>query len=197
MRTDDSIETRFATAAGSSPFAAPTMTRSRAALRVCYVLVCNGWDRHAKMLWLSAQSLRRHEPHAHITIATDPRTRSTLDARLSSVADDVVEIESECADPRLRAFHLKTLLRQRLDGDFLYLDTDTLVVNPLADVLQIDAEVAAATDFNNEHEWFQPQLEGPYRRLGWPYPHPYYFNSGVHFIRDTPATRAFSKEWTR
>ncbi|HUK36317.1 MAG TPA: hypothetical protein VLV86_20515 [Vicinamibacterales bacterium] len=171
--------------------------RSDRRLHVCYALVCNGWDRHARMLWVSAQSLRRHEPDARITIAADAGTRRTLDPRVASVADDVVEIDSSCADPRLRAFHLKTLLRQHVDGDYLYIDTDTLVVNPIADVLDLEAEVAAATDFNNDHEWFPPQLEGPYSRLGWPYPHPYYFNSGVHFMRDTPATRAFSKEWTR
>ncbi len=173
------------------------MVAERDGLRVCYALVCNGWDRHARMLWLSAQSLRRHDPHARITVVTDLQTSRTLDARIRSVADDVVTIESPCAEPRLRAFHLKTLLRQHLDGDFLYVDTDTLIVRPLSDVQALDCEVAAATDFNNDHEWFPPQLERPYRRLGWPYPHPYYFNSGVFFIRDTAATRQFSREWTR
>src|SRR5437868_567533 len=110
-------------------------------LRVCYVLVGNGWDRHAKMLWLSAQSLRRHEPGARITVAVDRGTHSALDDRLLSAVDEIAVIDSGDSDPRLRAFHLKTLLRQHLAGDFLYLDTDTLVVNRLADILDLDVEV--------------------------------------------------------
>jgi hypothetical protein len=149
------------------------------------------------MLWLSAQSLRRQQTGVRITVAADPQTSRTLDRHVLDVVDDVVEIESSCADPRLRAFHLKTLLRQHLDGDFVYLDTDTLVVKPIADILDVDADVAAAIDFNFDREWFPRQLEGPYRRLGWPYPLPYYFNSGVFLSRDTAASREFSAEWTR
>jgi len=169
-------------------------------LRVCYVLVAEGWDRHSQMTWISIRSLRLHEPHAHVTLVTDPRSPPKLErsaSTLLNLIDEVVEVDTPLEDPRLRAFHLKTLLRCHVDGDLLYLDGDTLVIAGLADVLALDADVAAANDFNHDGQWFPPQLRGPYTRLGWTYPLPYYFNSGVLLLRDSSAVRRFSEDWTR
>lgn len=169
-------------------------------LHVCYVLVADGWDRHAQMMFLSATSLRLHEPQARVTLVTDAETRASLEksaASLLTLVDAVAVADSPVPDRRLRAFHLKTAFRRYVDGDVLYLDGDTLVLRPVRDVADLDAEIGAVLDFNHDGEWFPPQLEGPYRRLGWTYPLPYYFNSGVLWLRDTPAVRRFSEEWTR
>jgi hypothetical protein len=168
-------------------------------LQVCYVLVSQGWDRHAQMTWLSAQSLRLHEPDVTITLVTEPETRRALESvgELLGVVDRVVTIDTPIEDRRLRAFHLKTLMRGSVDGDFLYVDGDTLVVNRVRDAFDFDAEVAAAVDFNFDHKFFPRQLRGPYTNLGWTYPLPFYFNSGVVLMRDTLAVREFSQEWTR
>jgi hypothetical protein len=149
------------------------------------------------MMWLSAQSLRLHEPGVRITLITDPESRPQLAKQLLGIVDQVVTIDTPIEDRRLRAFHIKTLVRRFVDGDFLYVDGDTLVVNRIAEVLDVDADVAAAVDFNFDHQFFPRQLREPYTRLGWPYPLPYYFNSGVVLMRDTPAAREFSQEWTR
>jgi hypothetical protein len=169
-------------------------------LHVVYVIVCTGWDRHAQMAWLSIQSLRLHEPRCRVTLVTDESSEGHVrhaGLRLADSADEVVVVPSPQSDRRLRAFHIKTLFRRHVTGDVLYLDGDTLVVRPVGDVGRIDADVAAALDFNHDAEWFPPQLEAPYRRAGFQYPLPYYFNSGVLFMRDTAATRALSEEWSR
>lgn len=169
-------------------------------LHVVYVIVCTGWDRHAQMAWLSMQSLRLQEPRCCITIVTDPESQAHVreaGLRVADSADDVVVVESPETDAKLRAFHLKTAFRRHVTGDVLYLDGDTLVVKPLSDVGRIDADVAAALDFNHDREWFPPHLEVPYRRVGFEYPLPYYFNSGVLFMRDTPPVRAMTEEWSR
>jgi hypothetical protein len=169
-------------------------------LQVCYVLVSQGWDRHAQMMWLSAQSLRLHEPNAWITLITDPESRLHLEqsaGQLLGAVDQVVTAESTLENPQLRAFHIKTLMRRCVEGDFLYLDGDTLVVNRIAGALDVDAAVAAAVDFNFDHQFFPRQLREPYTRLGWTYPLPYYFNSGVVVMRDSAEAHEFSHEWTR
>ena len=169
-------------------------------LHVCYVLIANGWDRHARMMWLSATSLRLHEPNARITLVTDRESRDTFERsapQLLGLIDEVVTVDTSIADRRLRAFGLKTSFRCHVKGDVLYLDGDTLVVGRLRDVFDVQGDVAAALDFNHDGEWFPPQLRDSYTALGWPYPLPYYFNSGVLMLRDTPAVRAFSEEWTR
>jgi hypothetical protein len=169
-------------------------------LHVVYVIVCTGWDRHAQMAWLSLQSLRRQEPQCRVTVVTDDSSASALreaGLRLADAVDDVVVAPAPQQEARLRAFHLKTTFRQHVGGDVLYLDGDTLVIRDLGDVTRTEGDVAAALDFNHDGEWFPPQLETAYRRVGFDYPLPYYFNSGVLFIRDTPAARALSAEWNR
>lgn len=169
-------------------------------LQVCYVVVGDGWSRFAQMAWLSAHTVRLHEPSAKIILVTDERSYPTIEAsasRLLSSVDETVKVMTEIEDKRNRSFFLKTALRRHISGDLLYLDADTLVIGSLADIPINDAEVAAALDFNYDGEWFPPGLREPYRALGWQYPLPCYFNSGVLFLRDTPAVREFSEEWTR
>jgi len=88
-------------------------------------------------------------------------------------------------------------MRQFVDGDFLYVDGDTLIVKPVRDAFDVDADVAAAVDFNFDHKFFPRQLREPYTKLGWTYPLPFYFNSGVVLMRDTSAVRELAEEWTR
>jgi hypothetical protein len=170
-----------------------------ARLSVCYVLVCDGWDRHAQMMWLSVTSLRLHEPDVMVTLVTDPSSRDKLAStgRLLDLVDRVVAVESPIEEPRLRAYYLKTAFRRHVDGDVLYVDGDTLIVKPVREVLDIEGDVAAALDFNHPGPWFPAQLRAPYEALGFTYPLEYYFNSGVLLLRDTPAVRTFSEEWTR
>jgi hypothetical protein len=152
------------------------------------------------MAWISVRSLRLHELDVRVTLVLDRRTRDALDrrtSRLLDLADRIIAVDAPDESPRLRAFYLKTALRRHVDGDLLYLDGDTLVVRPIAGVADLDADVAAAADFNHDGPWFPPQLEGPYRRLGFEYPLPYYFNSGVLWLRDTPAVGRLTEEWTR
>jgi hypothetical protein len=135
-----------------------------------------------------------------IVVVTDPESAETLDRSAPQVrrlVDRIVVVDAPVADRRLRAFYLKTAFRRFVDGDVVYLDGDTLVIRPIADVLEADAEVGAVLDFNHDGPWFPPQLRDAYLELGWTYPLEYYFNSGVLLLRDTAAVRAFSEEWSR
>ena len=111
-------------------------------LQVCYVIVSQGWDRHAQMMWLSAHKLRLHEPNAWITLITDPESRLHLErsaGQLLGAVDQVVTAERPLENPQFRAFHIRTLMRRCIEGDFLHLDGDTLIVNRIAGALNVDA----------------------------------------------------------
>jgi len=96
-----------------------------------------------------------------IPLVTDRQSQPTLERsapRLLDLVDEVVAVDTSVEERRLRAFHLKTAFRRYVIGDVLYLDGDTLVIGRVGDVLELDADVAAATDFNHEAPWFPPQL---------------------------------------
>ena len=169
-------------------------------LQVCYVIVSTGWDRHAQMAWLSAQSMRLQEPRARIIAVVEGTTNGAdgeVAARFAGTADDVLVKTSDVTSPVGKSRFHKMALREYVRGDLLYVDSDTLAVAPLGDVMTCPGEVGAAADFNNDpgRHWFPPELEEPFRQLGWQYPLPYYLNAGVILMRDTPGVHAFSREW--
>jgi hypothetical protein len=166
---------------------------------VCYVVVADGWDRHARMAWISASSVRICEPSARITMLVDagvPGAR-TAAAKLEDVADEVRLVDAPVTGAVARNRYLKITLRQQVEGDVLYLDSDTLAIAPFFGTFEDAADVAAAIDFNHRPElhWFPPNLEAQYRALGWKYPLEQYLNGGVIWLRDTSGARRFSREW--
>jgi len=169
-------------------------------LQVCFVIVTSGWDRHSQMAWVSASSVRRQEPDARIVVVvegTKPGAEDEVARRFREVAD-VVLPKSIAAPTAVAKSRLhKILLRQYVKGDFLYLDSDTLAVAPFAEVTDCRGDVGAVSDFNFEisRGWFPPEMEQPFRSLGWDYPLPYQMNAGVIFMRDTPAAHACAQEW--
>jgi hypothetical protein len=169
-------------------------------LQVCYVIVSSGWDRHSQMAWVSASSVRRQEPNAHIVVVvegTAPGAENEMTRRFRNVADVVLPKCADAPTPVAKSRLHKILLRQYLTGDFLYLDSDTLAVAPFGDVTACRGDVGAVADFNFDisRGWFPPEMDQPFRALGWDYPLPYQMNAGVIFMRDTPAVHAFAQEW--
>lgn len=96
-----------------------------------------------------------------------------------------------------RSRWLKTSARLHLPGDFLMLDSDTLIIRPLASLFQMPRDVTAAIDNNFPPNRVQlaPWVAEVYAKLNWTYDAPRYYNSGVVFYRDTPAAHAFSASW--
>jgi hypothetical protein len=138
------------------------------------------------MAWVSAHSVRRQEPNARIIMVvegTSSGATEEMTARFATIADTVITKRASVSTPVAKSRFHKILLREYIDGDFLYLDSDTLAVAPFADVLQCKGEVGA--------------VEQPFRQLGWQYPLPYQVNAGVILLRDTPAVHAFSREWLK
>ena len=169
-------------------------------LQVCYVVVSTGWDRHSQMAWMSAHAVRRQEPNVRIIViveGTSGEAEEEMKRRFEPVAD-VVSVKRASASTAVAKsrFH-KIVLRDYVEGDLLYCDSDTLAVAPFADVLECDADVGAVADFNFDisRGWFPRDVEQPFRQLNWDYPLPYQVNAGVIFMRDTPAVHSLSREW--
>src|SRR5947208_3550466 len=105
-------------------------------LQVCYVVVSSGWDHHSQMAWVSAQSVRHQQPDARIVMVvegTAEGAEQTMRERFASVADSVMVKHSNIKAPVAKSRFHKIVLRNYIDGDFLYLDSDTLAVAPFED----------------------------------------------------------------
>ena len=96
---------------------------------------------------------------------------------------------------------MKTSLRNIIEGDYLFLDTDTIVTKNLDEIDTINADVAAVINGHESLEMFSKSGENNkkrMRRLGAEVVDDIkYYSSGVSFVRDTEAAHDFFYQWHR
>ena len=98
--------------------------------------------------------------------------------------------------------YIKTNLRTFIIGDFLYIDSDTVIVDSLDEIDKCPHDLAAVYDSNRPFPISKTgatsdsYINSYIRRLGWPsvigYPN---YNGGVIFSRDTQTSHRFYKRW--
>ncbi len=171
--------------------------------KIAYVLVSSRQDIYLEQAYISMHSLRYHMPEAHIVLLTDQLTADSLiDSRKTMIkyVDELIieKLDNEKLNAHQRSRQLKTTLRNRVKGDFLYIDCDTVIEQPLDSIDDFDASIAACRD---THSAF---IDNPYRDmcirhghlLEWPIGDEIdYFNSGVIYVKDCPETHSFYKHW--
>lgn len=157
------------------------------------------------MAHVSMLSLLAVHPSAQVCLVTDPRTYRLMKdqghALLKVPANiSVVETGFESAVDSSRA--LKTRLREIVSGQFVFLDTDTVVLRSIQGIAALGASFAATALGRSRDKWHKP---GRYRdamrvrceSLRWRYPDPAkpYFSSGVFCMKDDAAAHAISEAW--
>ena len=162
-------------------------------------VVCDGRaGNYSKMALLSIGSLRRQHSDAvvYVIAPSDSARDNYWVDLLYATADRVIKVDCPNFEPKLKSRFLKSSMRDQIDGSFLFLDCDTLVVNELSEVFDDKQGLSVTLDRNREDpnphfpQWAVPL----YQEMGWSYPIPYY-NSGVIFVPDTDSTRRFFKIW--
>lgn len=171
--------------------------------KIVYVLVSNTNDCYYEQLLISLYSLRLYNPNTIVEVVTDSVTKSSLvgpRTDLIKYINDILTIDlPDFLSPFEKSRFLKTRLREYISGDFLYIDTDTVVCGDLSGIDSVKGDIAAVYDKNRKL---------PLSKLsGWPYDiakkigfasdisgEPY-FNGGVILAKDTTKAHLFYDEW--
>ncbi|MDE6259229.1 MAG: hypothetical protein K2M53_12710 [Muribaculaceae bacterium] len=173
--------------------------------KILYVLVSTPKDIYLEQAYVSISSLRHHcGKDAHIVVLMDTITESTLNHERNKMLGDVDEIISVELPIELSAQNrsriLKTSARKHVKGDFLFIDCDTIITKPLDSIDAMTADIAACYDSHCEFK------DNPYRemcidhckKLGIDITgEEKYYNSGVIYVKDTPAAHDFYEMWNR
>lgn len=173
-------------------------------LKIVYVVVGNN-DTYLHQLIISIASLHYFNPQGRVLCVTDLATSVEIRQNYKELIFDVAEIREvdipQCfSTPMTQSRYIKTNLRNFIDGDFLFLDTDTIICGSLEPFTQLECDLGMVYDFHLPMVKLYPNYAG-YQELfctvGWedinvemPY-----FNSGVIFCRDTEENRHFFLEW--
>lgn len=169
---------------------------------ICFVLAAKDLELYADMAAVAALAVRRLHPQARTILVTDEPTARAIDHgrhALGNIVSEIIIEPTGTDDPIVSSRRLKTVLRQLVKGDYLYLDNDAIAVRPLDRGWPEGADLALARDRNERGitPSSLPIIEKLRAKLGWEFLPDPYFNNGVIFVRDTSAAHAFYTEWHR
>jgi hypothetical protein len=163
-------------------------------------LTTTGQDLFADMTYVSAAFLRHVHPECEIICLCDsPSHRGLADAKhlLLELVDHAQPVDTPDGPAGYRNRFVKTQMRQIVDGDFVYFDTDTLVVDRLDEMLACQRPMAGmpnASDRGDPTAIYACERE-VFEVMGWQLPRRTYINGGVLFLRDCGPTRDFGRLW--
>ena len=170
--------------------------------KITYVVVSDETDYFLEQALLSVFSLRKHNPEATVELVVDKDTATTLTGKRGEIKSYVNQVTAvdvpESFNKGQKSRWLKTNLRNLIEGDFLYLDNDTIITDSLETIDLFDGDIGAVRDQHtpiglNEdktviRQWAQQD--------GWTYADDLvYFNGGVMFVRDCEMAHEFFREW--
>ena len=169
--------------------------------QIVYIIVSDETDTYLEQAMVSVYSLRLYNSEAKVILVTDLETNSTLSGNRAGILDyisekRVIEIPGVYSKMQ-RSRYLKTTLRNNIQGNFLYTDTDTFIMRDLTDVDSLTMDIGAVLDMTMPSRSVPSSLCNQFSLLGLDprEAKDSYFNSGVIFVRDVPLCYRLYQEW--
>ena len=173
--------------------------------KLIYVLTCAPEATYIEQALMSIWSARHWNPNAHIVLIVDDKTDSLLTGKrgeiLKYISEKiVVPFEDEQLTPMFRSRWIKTQVRQMIDGDFLFVDCDTICQRPLDDIDTFECEVGAVLESHLRVDEYCDSLYKSAKNatmvLGVDInEEELYFSSGVILVRDTQKAHRLYELW--
>lgn len=170
---------------------------------VLYVLTSTDNDLYLEELWVSLYSLHHFNKEVVAKVLSDSDTVERIKAKpeLAKMITELLPINVPQEYPsKEKSRYIKTNIRNLVQGDFLFIDTDTVICAPLDEIDSLPVKNIGMV----------PELHGPFREhLTYKFTvadtkrifdvdasdSPYWFNSGCMLVRDNDFTREFFGKW--
>ena len=171
--------------------------------KILYVLISSEEDYYFEQVQISVDSLKYHTPNAYTILLVDDTTKN----RLYNLYNDRLalfdEIKSVNIDSRMSQMEksriLKTSARKYIDGDFLFIDTDTVIMDDISSIDSVNYDMAAVLDAHtliNENPYKELIMRHAKKMYNKIYEKGKYYNSGVVYVKDNERTRKFYEIWS-
>lgn len=173
--------------------------------KLVYVLTCAPEATYIEQALMSVWTARHWNPDAHIVLITDNLTDNLLVGKRGEILNYISEkivipFEDDSLSMMYRSRFIKTSVRQLIEGDFLFIDCDTIVCKSLADVDGFTCKIGAVYESHlpiaELNEQMQHGIEKNAQKVGWSIKNEqYYFSSGVIYTKDVPETHQLYQSW--
>lgn len=172
--------------------------------KLVYVLTCAEEANYIEMALQSVYSARYWNPDAEIVLLVDDKT-DRLFAKRSAILTyisekKVISFEDTSVSMKYRSRWIKTKVREFVNGDFLFIDCDTIICKSLNDIDTWEMEVGAVyeshllvADFNKS---LYDSAALSIKKMGVDLSkEKYYYSSGVLYVKDTPNSWHLYELW--
>ncbi|MDR0876865.1 MAG: hypothetical protein LBN21_02345 [Treponema sp.] len=171
-------------------------------MKYLYVLVSSVQDTYYEQFFLSVTSLRLKNPDAHITVLCDSKTRQNLQGKRKGYENLISEVKIVPVPDNLSqqevSRHIKTSMRRYVDGDFLFIDCDTIITDDISDVFSAQTDIGAVLDKHRTIDChpMESYIISNDERLGFGSSKSNrHYNSGIILCKDTVKTHDFFDKW--
>lgn len=170
--------------------------------KVLYVLVSKDSDIFLEQTILSITSLRRTNNDVTVSVLMDDVTRKSLvgvRSKLLELIDEpiVVSLDQKYSNKE-KSRILKTSMRNLVEGDFLFIDSDTIILGDLSCIDEFPYPMGAVYERNRTRaeDMGKASYDEALHRLNCYLDNAdEYYNSGVMYVKDIPENHVFYKEW--
>jgi hypothetical protein len=173
--------------------------------KLVYVLTCAPEATYIEQALISIWSTRYHNPDTSIILLVDDKTDDLLigtrGGLLNYISEKiVVRFEDITLTPMYRSRYIKTKARQIIEGDFLFIDSDTICQRPLHDINNFKCEVGAVLESHLPVCEFCTSLHESASKVCATIgvdvdAEKFYYSSGVLYVKDTQQTHKLYELW--
>lgn len=172
--------------------------------QIVYVLVSSEKDVFLEELWVSVFSLRQFHPEVTVNVVADGQTAERIEGNkelYSLINNVIIGSTPEHFNPKERSRELKTSIRKLIKGDFLYIDTDTVICAPLNGIDKCEHDIAGVPDSNallKDHAFFASMIGSVSAIFGTDISeHDYLINGGVIYAKDSAVAHELFQRWNK
>ena len=170
-------------------------------MKIAYILVSEECDYYYEYALVSLASLKKRMPNGYSVLVVDDKTAKTLVGARSLIKNYVDEYRVVCLPddlpPMLRSRQMKTTLRNIIEGDFLYVDVDTVWADSV-NLEHFTDDVMGVPDSHRPYKEHMKEIfETSLRKMNFCQDYGYLVNGGVLFMKDSPLSHEFSNLWNR
>lgn len=173
--------------------------------KIVYVLTCAPEKHYIEQALMSIFSARHWNSDAHIVLIVDDLTDQLLVGQRAEILKYisekiVVQFVDTTFSPLYRSRWIKTSVRKLVEGDYLFVDSDTIICKSLEEIDALDCEVGAVLESHLLVKDFCDDLRKRGVALNMKIgvnldEEKEYFSSGVLLVKDTPETHCLYQLW--
>lgn len=176
--------------------------------KIVYVVISTPNDCYFEQAWASAFTMKYHNPLAQVLVVTDNKTKyNVLNSYRKKSLQYIDEIKAVDVPEKLtnmqRSRWIKTNLRELIKGDYLFVDTDTIITGDFSEIDNFECSVGAVLDWHSHTRdldyipYYKEHFRETVKRIfGCEIKaETDVFNSGVMYVKDDERAHQLYRTW--